>query len=322
MQSPPGRAHLAAGRQTGRMARLALVTCAQLPDLDEDSGLARQALIDAGHDVATHVWDDSSVDWAGHDLVIVRTAWDYTSRRAEFVAWADRVGALTRLANPASVLRWNSDKHYLADLAGVGLPVVPTAFLEPGEDPAAAHPFADVEHVVKPATGAGSVDAHRHQPGQSSVAHITRLLESGRSAVLQPYLSGVDTAGETALIHLGGLLSHAMRKGPLLRPGMADVEGLFLQEEMSPRQASPAELQVAQAVLDALPQVWSEAGVRAELPLLYARIDLLPGPDGPQLLELELTEPSLFFEHVPQALPAWVSAVEAALQRPAPTPHP
>lgn len=300
------------------MATIALATCAQIPDLDDDSGLARTALAEAGHRVEARVWDDD-VDWSGYDLVVVRSTWDYTARRAEFVQWAERVAGLTRLANPAGVLGWNSDKHYLANLAEAGLPVVPTAFLEPGDDPASRHPFADVEHVVKPATGAGSVDTHRHLPGEASVRHIGRLLAAGRSVVVQPYLEQVDSAGETALIHLGGEFSHSMRKGPLLQRDMAEVEGLFLQETMSVRAATPQERDVADAVLAALPQVLAAAGVRAELPLLYARVDLLPGPNGPQLLELELTEPSLFFEHVPQALPTFVAAVEAYLRPPAPS---
>jgi hypothetical protein len=120
--------------------------------------------------------------------------------------------------------------------------------------------------------------------------------------MVQPYLHEVDELGETALLFIDGRFSHAMRKGPLLTPGMALTEELFLQEEMSPRDASTAERELADAVLEAVP-----TELRGDL--LYARVDLLPSPDGPRLLELELAEPSLFLEHHPPAAGALADAV-------------
>ena len=76
------------------------------------------------------VWDDPDVDWLAYELVIVRSTWDYPRRRDAFVAWAER---LPRVLNPAAVLRWNTDKRYLADLAAAGVPTVPTVFAAPGE---------------------------------------------------------------------------------------------------------------------------------------------------------------------------------------------
>jgi hypothetical protein len=48
--------------------------------------------------------------------------------------------------------------------------------------------------------------------------------------------------------------------------------------------------------------------------LLYARVDLAPGTDGsPLLMELELIEPSLFFECGPRALERLVDAIGSRL---------
>ncbi len=105
----------------------------------------------------------------------------------------------------------------------------------------------------------------------------------------QPYLQDVDRVGETALIHFDGVFSHAIRKGPLLRRGEDVTASLFAAESIAPRQASDAEWMLAARALDAIP-----GGAP-----LYARVDLLPTADGPRLLELELTEPSLFFAHAP-----------------------
>jgi hypothetical protein len=274
--------------------RIALATAAEFADLDEDAPALLAALSRLGLAGEAAVWTDPRIDWSAYDLVVVRSTWDYHHRRDEFVAWAERVAAVTRLANPAPVVRWNTDKTYLRALAGAGLPVVPTEWLEPGDD------FVVPEHgeyVVKPAVSAGSKDTNRYGAGdhdELAVAHVRALLAAGRTVMVQPYLDAVDTAGETALLYVGDELSHAVRKGPLLTPAMEPVAGAYKEEEILPREPGPVERAVSEQVLDALAGV-CPAG-RADL--LFARVDLVPGSDGqPVLLELELTEPSLFLVH-------------------------
>jgi hypothetical protein len=174
------------------------------------------------------------VDWGAFDLVVVRSVWDYVPRREQFLAWAERVASVTRLANPVPVLRWSTDKRYLRDLQAAGVPVVPTVFLEPG-DPVHVPPTTDV--VVKPAISAGSADTDRYSPDRRDQAatHIRALLDGGRVVMLQPYLGGVDRHGETACVYFGGSYSHAFRKGAILRAdGVAFVEGLYAAEDISP----------------------------------------------------------------------------------------
>ncbi len=285
--------------------RIALASCAEVPELDDEGRLLVTALRERGAHVTTPVWDDTDVAWDGYDLVVVRGTWDYAERITEFLAWADHVAAVSRLLNPAPVLHWNTDKRYLAHFEAAGVPIVPTQFLEPGDGP--AHGFEDVEHVVKPVVSAGSRGTLRlgDHEAERSRAHAASLLDGGRPAMVQPYLHEVDEHGETALLYLDGRFSHAMRKGPLLTPGMELVDDLFAQEEMSPREPSAAERALADAVLAAVPTGLGED-------LLYARVDLLPSPEGPRLLELELAEPSLFLDH---HLPAVGVLVDAILRR-------
>ncbi len=266
--------------------------------LDEDLPPLLAALDEAGLDAAVADWDDPDVDWTGFGLALLRSTWDYAERFAEFLAWAERTAKLTTLLNPPPVIRWNTDKHYLRDLARAGVPTVPTQFVEPGEHArrALAGFLEDgiAEWVVKPAVGAGSRDAARYLKGEDRAAsdHIERLLDSGRSVLLQPYLDRVDHHGETALIYFTGRFSHAIRKGPLLRRGGAPTDALFAAEQITARTPGADELLVAERALAALP--FTEP--------LYARVDLIPSGDAkPCLLELELTEPSLFFTHAPAA---------------------
>ena len=284
------------------MTRIALASCAELPALDDEGQLLLAALRERGAEAEPVVWDDDGADWAAYDLVVVRGTWDYVPKLERFLAWTDHVAEVSSLLNPAPVIRWNTDKRYLAELERAGVPIVPTQFLEPGDAP--EHRFADVEHVVKPVVSAGSRDTLRLAPADAGrgLAHAAALLDAGRAVMVQPYLHEVDEHGETALLHLGGHFSHAMRKGPLLRPGMDLVEGLYAEEEMSVREPSAAERDLAATVLAALPDGLGDD-------LLYARVDLLPSPEGPRLLELELTEPSLFLDHHPPGVEALADAV-------------
>jgi hypothetical protein len=125
--------------------------------------------------------------------------------------------------------------------------------------------------------------------------------------MVQPYLSRVDTAGETALVYVEGEFSHAVRKGPLLEGPYRGVEGLFKQEEMAAREASAAERAVADRVVEALPGIVPGA---ADGALLYTRVDLLQGEGGdPLVLEVELTEPSLFLSLGEGALDRFADAI-------------
>lgn len=234
-------------------------------------------------DAVPVVWDDPSVDWSAFDLVLVRSTWDYTGRREQFVAWAESLG--DRLVNPPAVIRWNTDKRYLADLEAAGLPIVPTRFVSPGEEPGPMGGWGR-SCVVKPAVSAGSQDTARHEDVAAAEAHVRQLIGEGRVAMIQPYLDEVDEAGETALLYCEGVYSHAIRKGPMLLGGEAEVVGLFAAEDLSRREPRPAEREVGDAVM-------AEVARRFGGPLLYGRVDLIG--EQPVVLELELTEPSLFF---------------------------
>jgi len=288
------------------MTAVALVTAAAARNLDEDLPPLDAALRAAGLAPSIVNWDDETTDWSAFDLVVLRSAWDYSTRLVEFLRWVDRISPLTTLVNPREVVRWNTDKHYLALLAKAGVPVVPSTFVEPGDDASRALDAflanAGDEFVVKPSVGAGSRDAQRHgrDEREAALAHATRLLDADRSVLLQPYLNRVDAHGETALIFFAGMFSHAIRKGPLLKRGEGPTRALFATEHIMPRTPSADEIAVAGRTLAAMP--FGE--------LLYARVDLIHDDDGaPRVLELELTEPSLFFEHAPGSADRFARAI-------------
>jgi glutathione synthase/RimK-type ligase-like ATP-grasp enzyme len=194
------------------------------------------------------------------------------------------------------VLRWNTDKRYLNDL---GADAIPSTFLEPGaEFVAPTHPY-----VLKPAVGAGSIGTARYEARDPRGAtHVAQLHAAGRTVMVQPYVEEIDYQGETALIYVSGTFSHAVHKEPILTGwGKPAAEGLYVEEQMSAVEATEQELALAERLFAALPFSRDE--------LLYARIDLVPGP---LVLEVELTEPSLFIGYAEGAAERFAEAIAAA----------
>lgn len=264
---------------TGR-PRVAFATCREYADLDPDDLLLIDPLDDRGIDVEAATWDDPTVDWARYDAVILRSTWDYPERLDAFHAWA---ASVPRLVNPFEMVRWSTDKRYLLDLASDGIEIVNTIFATPDE-PFTSLPADWNEVVVKPASSAGSRDTARYTRDDERLwPHVERLLDDRRPVMLQPYHHGIDMHGETGLVYAGGVFSHAFRKGPLLAPSGAVTDRLFAPEDISPRLPTPAERALGDA---AIAHVVARFG-----PPAYARVDLLPGP---QVIELELVEPSLY----------------------------
>lgn len=278
-------------------ARVALATCSQLPDLTTDDAPLVAALADRGVTAQAAVWDDPAVDWQAFDLVLVRSTWDYSPRHDEFLAWAR---SLPRVANSADVIAWNTDKRYLRVLEEAGIPVIPTIWLDPERhlSKRAVHTrmpaFGDF--VVKPVVSAGARDTGRYQPVSAesrglAISHAVRLLDEGRWVMIQPYVTSVDTTGETCLVFIDGELTHAVRKNALLTGPVDESAPLYAAEEMAPFEATPAQIEVSRRALE----VAREA---TGADLTYARVDLVSGEDGvPLVIELELTEPSLWMQY-------------------------
>jgi hypothetical protein len=284
------------------MIDVGLVTYDGVPDGSRDDQLLVPALAAHGLQARFVVWDDPGVNWAEPAVCVVRSTWDYLHRRAAFVAWAEQVDGQTDLWNPAPLLRWNTHKHYLADLAARGVPIVPTVWLDRGTTADLARIMAGhgwLRAVVKPAVSADSYGTSivTGAARAEDQARLDALLRE-RDLMVQPFLASVQTYGERSLMFIAGELTHAVRRAP---PQDADDRN---DAECPPVVPAPDEIALARAVLAA-------AGV----PTLYARVDLLRDDTGaPCLLELELVEPSLFLRQAPQAVDRLAEAIAARVQ--------
>lgn len=286
--------------------QIALATFDELQDWEADDAPLTAALQSLGATVLNPDWKSPTTNWGDFDACLIRTTWDYHQHVERFCAWSQHQDH-QRFFNPGGVVAWNVDKRYLKELQERGVSCIPTVWLEPG----VALPWNAVDEAwerafIKPVVGANASQTLRFTPLTEAFMaerHWQRM--TGPGAMLQPYLASVESVGERSAIFVDGVFCHGVRKVPVSGDYRVQDDHGASDE---PWQPTPSEKQwcshVVAAAEDALASVLD--GQR----LLYARVDVLTGPDGELLLtELELVEPSLFFRHGPSTATALAEAL-------------
>lgn len=278
-----------------------MVTAAVARGLDVDLPILGAALERAGTQFHVCDWDDPQVDWSSYDAIFLRSPWDYPVRSTEFLTWLDRASRSTRVFNPVEVVRWNLDKRYLNELVEAGVPVIDTRFVVSGDASALRDALDELGNdiVVKPNVSNGANNTARYRDAASALdevaRHVARIVSTGSVAMLQAYQPAIDAAGETGMVWLNGEFSHAFRKGAILHEEPDMDNGLFAAEDIAARTPTAAEMAVGARVMEFLRGRFGAAP-------LYGRVDVIPDTDGaPQVMELELVEPSMFLQHAPGA---------------------
>jgi glutathione synthase/RimK-type ligase-like ATP-grasp enzyme len=239
------------------------------------------------------VWTDP-VDWHTFDVALIRSTWDYIDERELFL---QVLGAIERssclLFNTLDTVRWNSDKSYLLDLAERGVPTIPTVRASHPDIGGWLEQFGAGGAVVKPRVGVGAAGVAR-----LSGDDVARAV-GGRaeSLLVQPLVDSVLTEGEWSFVLIGGDFSHALIK----RPAAGDfrIQSIY-GGTVEPVTPSAADLEQAVAIARTLPG-----------DPLYARLDLVRFGGELAVMELELIEPFLFFDHAPAAADRLASATAA-----------
>lgn len=261
--------------------------------------LIRKELEILGHRARFVDWQ-SDFDWGSVDVVLLRATWNYSGHIREFEAWLDQVSTQSLLINDLELLRWNLNKKYLFELESQGVRIVPSLLVEADSLSAVGDiPEAWQSVIVKACVGAGGDQLVKLTRDQL-VACPERLVTLGREfkcleLLIQPFLTSIQTYGERSLLFFGSQFSHAIQKWP-------PVSGFRVQVEHNGRDeicdAPQNEIEICQKVLDLLPR-----------PPVYARFDFLFSESGECLMnEVELVEPSLYFQHAPSKAKQFVTA--------------
>ncbi|MEY2459089.1 MAG: hypothetical protein QOG30_919 [Acidimicrobiaceae bacterium] len=272
------------------MLDVALVTCAAVPEGDPDDHLLAGALTRLGVSVAFVCWDDPDARWPAAGMVVVRSTWDYHERLEAFLGWADYVGSVTALRNDAATIRWNSHKGYLLELAEHGVDIVPTRLVRAGDRVA----LGPGDHIVKPAVSHSAERTIRFA-SQDDLDTLTVTDD----ALIQPYLSAIETEGELSIVCIDGEASHVVRKVP--------ADGDFRSQEEHGAAIEVAALgdhhrSLVRAVLSTL-----------DTAPLYARVDAVDTDDGLRIMELELIEPTLWLRSHPAAADVLAASIAGQL---------
>jgi len=250
--------------------------------------LAVPPLRDLGWQTQQIPWTRRDVDWGDFEAVVIRSTWDYQSDPKRFLRTLDAIESSgATLLNPAATCRWNMEKTYLRRLARRGVPIIPSRWPERLDTQLVRESFpilaADAV-VVKPIIGANADDTFVLRLDEPVGWSEALRVFADRPAIVQPFIESIRDTGEYSLFYFGGDYSHAVLKTP--------KRGDFrVQEEHGGRirsvEPDEAMRRIGQTAIDAI-----------DTELLYARVDLVVMPDGsPALIEIELIEPSLYFNY-------------------------
>lgn len=295
-----------------------LATCADLPNLDPDEAGLPDALRDRGIEPRIAVWNDPGVDWSASSLNVVRSVRDYAKDREAFLNWAE---ATPRLLNQGSLMRWNSDKHYLAELGKRGLPVIPTIWLEPDQK-LSKHQIhsrfpAHGDFVVKPAVSSGGRGTGRYTATDAlsraeAIEHAAHEMRQGRSVMVQRYLGEIDRTGEISIVYLNGIPAYRVEKEAMLHPRFRSLDEIQPETVVSASGATEEEFRWGEHIRAALHGYIRDTNGRDEL-LLFNRVDIVRG--GPEdesefyVMEVSLIDGSLYLSAHEDHLTKFADAV-------------
>ncbi len=285
------------------MKKVVLLSCDDLSEYVVDDELLVKAFAEQASEleVETVSWSKPGVDWSKYDYAVVRTTWDYTKRRLEFLKVMELIEESgCKLLNPKKILEWSSTKSYLQDIEKKGIKIIPTLFLKNFNFEDFKKNISDWnsdKFVLKPIVGA-SADKIKVL-NRIDLCEEVEMLENKSNWFVQPFIESVFT-GEISCIYFNGDFSHALRKVPKDKDFRVQEEhgASIISYEPTKEEKDFAETVVETFTKD----------------LLYSRVDFLQTSDGPRLMELELIEPSLYFRKSPGSAENFVKAFKERLE--------
>lgn len=271
-----------------------------------EDGMALKALERRGLKVTRVSWDDAGFNWSETRFAVFKTTWDYFDRFAEFSRWMDSAVKKTKFINPIETIRWNIDKHYLAELAEKGVNIPKTTFIEIGDKRSLKEVFEGAgwkDCILKPAVSGAA--RHTYKLNAGSIVEYEEIyseLISYEPMMIQEYQHSITEKGEVTFVVFGGKYSHAVLKRA--KEGdfrVQDDHGGTVHEY----EASAEEKAFAEKVVSMISPVPA-----------YGRVDAIWDNSGRLAVsELELIEPELWFRMKPDSVEMYADAILAEMER-------
>lgn len=261
------------------MQNIAFITEKELPRLSEDDRLLISPLKKLGINIIPAFWNDPRVNWGDFKAVIFRSCWHYYLKIREFKIWLDKLETQnSNVWNPIEIIKWNIDKTYLINLKNQGINVIPT--------------FTSInnlntkseDYILKPRFGTDSYDVRRIKRNDLNIIP--------KDFLVQPFIKEIVETGEISIIFIGNKISHAVRKKPKTGQFRTNYRS---GSKWTSENLSTEHIKQARAILDSFKTY-----------LLYARLDVIEVDGKLMVMEIELTEPFLYFSWHKQAIELFV----------------
>ena len=275
------------------MKKCAFLTIKDLSGFESYDHLLIGPMKENGWDVSFIPWDKLNQNWNNFDLVIVRSTWNYQNHLDEFLnvlRMIDQSKAL--LLNPLPLIEWNVNKTYLEDLKEDGIPIIPSLFFDDFDIDEVRNSFNTFDSekvIIKPTVGANADKIMIiNKSDNMDTLKKTKDIYKYRSFILQPFINSIKKDGEVSLIFFNKDFSHALSKVP--------KKGDFrVQEEHGGtlkllKNLDEQKINLCKKILSLLPYDF-----------FYSRIDLVVDEGNPLLMEIEVIEPSLYFNLEPKS---------------------
>lgn len=257
-------------------------------------------------------WDDPSVDWSEGRFAVLRSVPNYATHRKEFLEWAYSV---PKLLNTPDIVEWNTDKRYLLGLEKLGMPIIPTTWLEPSQHLSKQQVHSRFpafgDFVVKPTISSGGRGVGRYTSTSSSsrreaIEHAMNLLASGSGVMIQRYMEQVETHGEVSIVYYNGVISHTVQKDAMLHAASDEPEP---EEIIKARYSTQEEWgwgeQVRRYIHD-----YIKLNSPHDKQVLYDRIDLVADGKGSYyVMEVSLVEGNLYLDSAREAVDHFADAI-------------
>ena len=232
-------------------------------------------------------WESRNIDWDQYKSVIIRSTWNYQEKFENFIKVLSEIDTSSAfLYNSIDIVKWNINKQYLNDLEEKKIEIVPSMFymnFNSKEIYELFSSFNSKKLIIKPCISANADFTYiLDQNSFNDIIDTLKVFFKKREFIIQPFIENIKFEGEYSLIFFGNKLSHALLKTPKNGDFRVQEEhGGILKSIINPEIDL---IKFGERVIENLPE-----------PCLYSRVDIVKHNNKFLLMEVELIEPSLYF---------------------------
>jgi len=273
--------------------KCALLTIRDLSNFQSYDNLIVKPLRELGWECEFIPWVSNSINWDDFDAVIIRSTWDYQQYENLFFKTLQSIEASTAiLYNCLSTVKWNINKRYLLELEKENISIIPTRIYDSFDLDIVSQLFSffnEDKLVIKPCVSANADNTFILE--QNKMGSLKPVLENTyyqKDFLVQPFIKNIKCEGEYSLIYFGNRLSHVLLKTPKNGDFRVQEEHGGILKSINKPESSLIDF--GNKVMGTIPYQ-----------CLYARVDVVRGGNNYLLMEVELIEPSLYFNMDPKS---------------------